>query len=288
MRELAEGVTHLDSFEDLFEVLKSMTKEENSGDSYNKGLGAHNLVGYLELGAKIVRHIPASPALDAYLSFLRKCLSTYLNEQPSSFSIYSQRTSEQSILNISCLTSSLVFKYLASMGPRSIVLASGTLQPLRFWPQETELEFPLALSNESFIEQKHAYACVVANYRGQDFDFSYLRRANSKQIECLLDVINLVGKNTPNGVVVVFSSYEVYDMVMAALPSEGLCKPLFCESRETKADNLLASYAKMSCSESGAFLFTVMRGKFSEGIDFRDEMCRAMLVVGVPFPPQTV
>lgn len=39
---------------------------------------------------------------------------------------------------------------------------------------------------------------------------------------------------------------------------------------------------------NGAYLFTVMRGKFSEGIDFKDDLCRAMIVVGVPFPPQSV
>ena len=29
----------------------------------------------------------------------------------------------------------------------------------------------------------------------------------------------------------------------------------------------------------------VMRGKFAEGIDFHDELCRAMVVVGIPFAP---
>ena len=35
----------------------------------------------------------------------------------------------------------------------------------------------------------------------------------------------------------------------------------------------------------GAALFAVCRGKASEGIDFADNMCRAVVVVGLPFPP---
>ena len=35
----------------------------------------------------------------------------------------------------------------------------------------------------------------------------------------------------------------------------------------------------------GAALFAVCRGKASEGIDFADDMCRAVVVVGLPFPP---
>ncbi len=37
----------------------------------------------------------------------------------------------------------------------------------------------------------------------------------------------------------------------------------------------------------GAILCCVCRGKVSEGIDFADEMARAVVLVGIPFPPTT-
>ena len=39
---------------------------------------------------------------------------------------------------------------------------------------------------------------------------------------------------------------------------------------------------------TGAVLFAVCRGKVSEGIDFADERGRAVLITGLPYPPQKV
>lgn len=32
-------------------------------------------------------------------------------------------------------------------------------------------------------------------------------------------------------------------------------------------------------------IFGVCKGKVSEGIDLNDELCRAVFVIGVPYPP---
>lgn len=213
LKNLQEGVTHLDSFQDLFQILKSMTSEKGSFDDYRDGLTPSNLQSYLQLGSKLFRAVASSPATDSWLNFLRKCLTISAEQSSNNFSIYSQRK-QQGLINVYCLTSSLIFRHLEAMKPKSIILASGTLQPLKYWPQETSLEFPLQLTNESFIQSRHVYGCVLNNYRGQDFDFSYVRRSNGRQVECLVDVLNLIGKNTPNGVVVAFSSYQVYELVL--------------------------------------------------------------------------
>jgi len=41
----------------------------------------------------------------------------------------------------------------------------------------------------------------------------------------------------------------------------------------------------MALATSTAFLFIVMKGRFSEGINFTAELCRCLIVVGIPFLP---
>ena len=47
---------------------------------------------------------------------------------------------------------------------------------------------------------------------------------------------------------------------------------------------LMDDYAEAIASGAGALLVAVFRGKVSEGIDFKDDMARAVVAVGIPFP----
>lgn len=40
----------------------------------------------------------------------------------------------------------------------------------------------------------------------------------------------------------------------------------------------------MKAKSTGAVMFCVCRGKISEGIDFADELARAVVVIGIPYP----
>jgi len=42
---------------------------------------------------------------------------------------------------------------------------------------------------------------------------------------------------------------------------------------------------KKSVNVKGAILFCYCRGKVSEGIDFANEMARAVVLIGIPLPP---
>ena len=41
---------------------------------------------------------------------------------------------------------------------------------------------------------------------------------------------------------------------------------------------------KQAQTEKGAMLFGLVRGKVSEGLDFAHKKCRAIVLVGVPYP----
>lgn len=56
--------------------------------------------------------------------------------------------------------------------------------------------------------------------------------------------------------------------------------------RETLA-NIMHDYGRALEAEGsrGAVFMAVLRGKVSEGMDFADAKCRAVIVTGLPFPP---
>lgn len=60
---------------------------------------------------------------------------------------------------------------------------------------------------------------------------------------------------------------------------------MFWEPDSNKSlDDCFQFYKINAFTPKGAVFFAVARGKVSEGIDFTDELCRAVFIVGIPFP----
>jgi chromosome transmission fidelity protein 1 len=63
---------------------------------------------------------------------------------------------------------------------------------------------------------------------------------------------------------------------------------LFVEKRGQDPEELMRTYAQAAqCSRSGAVLLASASGRLGEGINFADNMARAVIMVGLPFPNGT-
>jgi Rad3-related DNA helicase len=60
-------------------------------------------------------------------------------------------------------------------------------------------------------------------------------------------------------------------------------KPIFFETRKTSTViETFIRYKEQALKPKGALLMAVVRAKFAEGIDFSDELARAIFIVSVP------
>ena len=97
----------------------------------------------------------------------------------------------------------------------------------------------------------------------------------------------------PNGMVVFFPSNVVMEMLVKFMHRTNRMEELmkvkhfFAEPRSGDAmfQDMFHEYKEKACTKRGAVLFAVCRSRISEGIDLSDELCRAAVVVGVPYPP---
>jgi len=103
----------------------------------------------------------------------------------------------------------------------------------------------------------------------------------------LSNLANLI----PAGMVVFFPSYPFLGCVRSFWAADGNLeklgskKKLFFEPQESnKVDAILKDYADTIKQQTGALLMAVVGAKLSEGLNFSDDLARAVVLVGLPFP----
>lgn len=112
-----------------------------------------------------------------------------------------------------------------------------------------------------------------------------------------LTLINL-SRLIPKGMIVFFPSYQILDKIYKfwyrssnIIKRIEMNKPIFYDSRDVDVTDILSNYSKACLGNPksservrGGVLMTVVNGRLSEGINFADDLCRGVIMIGMPFP----
>uniref|UniRef100_A0A8R1I0U9 HELICc2 domain-containing protein n=1 Tax=Caenorhabditis japonica TaxID=281687 RepID=A0A8R1I0U9_CAEJA len=190
-------------------------------------------------------------------------------------------------------------RMLKARGVRNVLLASGTLSPIQAFTHNMGLNFGSILENEHALKQVPVLTSVVTRGKIGGLIGSYQNRKNPTYLSDVAETLIRVMEVTPQGVLIFFSSYsQMDDMVEAWKTTKrtNSLETLWQKMEKSKKvvveprakDGLSAiriQYSQGVTEAHGAALLAVCRGKVSEGIDFCDAESRAVVIIGIPYPP---
>lgn len=203
-------------------------------------------------------------------------------------------------LNIWCMIPAIAFDKILKMDVYNLFFTSGTMEPLDGFEDLIGIKCGEKLTNPHTIDsEKQLLTRIAMHYSGENgarkpFNFSFSNRGDDSLYVNLGKLVVKSCKNTPNGVLVFFTSYAVLaktfqvwsnfqekgDSILDLLSKEKvICKE--DRDKETFQENLqlfLGNYDR-----KGAIFLGVFGGKLSEGIDFTDKMARLVFLVGIPY-----
>ncbi|KAJ3225682.1 DEAD H (Asp-Glu-Ala-Asp His) box helicase 11 [Clydaea vesicula] len=186
---------------------------------------------------------------------------------------------------------------------RAIILTGGTMEPL----EDFKKQLMPFLNEERFfhfscghiIPTSQIQTTVIKNGpSGRLMEFTYDKRNDKSLLNELGNTIINFCNFIKGGIVCFFPSYTFLNVVVDQFNSTGTFerikkkKIVFLEPKKTsEVDFILEKYSKaiFEVKETGgqltgALLFCVVSGKLSEGINFSDDLGRAVIMVGLPFP----
>ncbi|KAI0710304.1 DNA repair helicase [Cerioporus squamosus] len=185
---------------------------------------------------------------------------------------------------------------------RSVILAGGTMSPMSDVVNQLFSDLPkerlATFSCGHIIPATNLQTLVMRKGpRGGELQFKFQQRGDDTVLaelgQILLNFANIV----PAGMVVFVPSYGFLHAVTEKWRSGGVLdklnakKKVFSEPQDsTQVESILRDYAAAIRSPAehqgkkrGALLFAVVGAKLSEGLNFTDDLARAVIIVGLPF-----
>lgn len=194
------------------------------------------------------------------------------------------------------MSPSVAIKSLINLGVHNLIITSGTLSPLESFECEMGISFPVKLQNSHVITKNQLSIQVIyKDPSGHELTGSYEKRNDFNYYKGLGFTILELCRVVPKGVFIFFSSYSLINKCIEMWKErEGVNiwnsisskKKIFVEPRnKTEFSECMQSFKDtVDQSTDGAIFMGVSRGKLSEGIDLGDNYCRAVIIVGLPYP----
>ena len=183
----------------------------------------------------------------------------------------------------------------------AVVVAGGTMQPIQefrdqlFVAAGADPTRVMHFSCDHVVPASNILPRVICTGpSGAKLDFSYQYRDKPDTLTELGRVLMNLTNIIPGGIVVFFPSYDYEKLVLKHLTDTGVFgkieakKRVFREPKNSSdLDTVLSDYSKCVRLAGGAVLLAVVGGKMSEGINFSDDLGRAVVMVGLPYPNMT-
>ncbi|CDW83417.1 rtel1 protein [Stylonychia lemnae] len=193
---------------------------------------------------------------------------------------YSEQEKENRIrsarsLGFWCFNPGLGFKKIVNLKPRTLILTSGTLYPMKSFSKE-----------------------LMIGVQGNQLNFAHKFRELETPIKDLGETLVQITEKTPGGMLIFFPSYQVLSKFYELWEQNGIIKKferfksVLQEPRDSSHYKFVITAFYEKVYERGAIIFAVCRGKISEGLDFSDDAARCVIIIGIPYPmtldPKTI
>jgi len=161
------------------------------------------------------------------------------------------------------------------------ILISGTLSPVdsysRYYFGNTMVK-TLALPN-AFPSENRIVCCA------NDITTAFSMRQNNENSTRIGDYIKAFCRVKGN-IAVYFPSYQILEMYANLTVQHIHGRKVFIEPRDAgDAGSALSTFLALPARGESGVLFAVCGGKWSEGLDYRGEMLKGAMVIGLPLAP---
>lgn len=179
-----------------------------------------------------------------------------------------------------------------------MILTSGTLSPLQSFASELKMSFPIQLENTHLIKPDQIFVSILQSGPcSKTLSSEYAVRKTPEYMKELGNTLINISRRVPYGILVFFASYaHMSDCVkfwyesrlndLSIMEQLERNKHIVIEPRVGGQIAVKAAFKEYSAAlnDTGAMMFAVMRGKISEGMDFRDNFARCVIICGIPYP----